>query len=80
MQNASTLSTTSGSRAAVTPITDEWRKKPSPAQVAGLDQYDRYSSSTVDSAAGQPQRVHDFLSDHTPITRAVHLARPRDYQ
>ncbi|MFH8491920.1 ATP/GTP-binding protein [Streptomyces longisporoflavus] len=72
IQNASTLSTTRGSRAAITPITDEWGDRPSPAQVAGLDQYDHYSSFTVDGRPVGPVLIHGphledvFAQQHRP--------------
>ncbi|MGW7067082.1 ATP/GTP-binding protein [Streptomyces sp. NPDC054855] len=58
VQNASTLSTTRGSRAAVSPITEEWGERPSPAQVASLDQYDHYSSFTIDGSLLGPVLIH----------------------
>lgn len=58
IQNASTLSTTRGSKAAVTPITDEWGERPSAAQVANLDQYDHYVSFTVDGRRVGPVLIH----------------------
>ncbi|MEV0521820.1 ATP/GTP-binding protein [Streptomyces sp. NPDC050439] len=58
VQNASTLSTTHGSRAAVTPLTEEWGERPSPAQVAALDQYDHYSSFTIDGRQVGPVLIH----------------------
>ncbi|MFE4758392.1 ATP/GTP-binding protein [Streptomyces mirabilis] len=47
VQNASTLSTTHGAKAAVTPITEEWGDRPSAAQVAGLDRFEHYATFTV---------------------------------
>ncbi|MET9122198.1 ATP/GTP-binding protein [Streptomyces sp. NPDC004528] len=47
VQNASTLSTSQGARAAVTPITEEWGDRPSPAHVANLDRFDHYATFTV---------------------------------
>ncbi|MEV6758407.1 ATP/GTP-binding protein [Streptomyces sp. NPDC051214] len=58
VQNASTLSTTRGSRAALTPITEEWDDKPNAAQVAALDQYDHYSTFTIDGRTIGPVRIH----------------------
>ncbi|WP_202120908.1 ATP/GTP-binding protein [Streptomyces sp. BA2] len=57
VQNASTLSTTRGSRAAVSPVTEEWGERPSAAQVAHLDQFDHYSSFTIDGRLVGPVLV-----------------------
>ncbi|MEU6680890.1 ATP/GTP-binding protein [Streptomyces sp. NPDC046925] len=72
IQNASTLSTTRGSKAAVTSITEEWGEKPSAAQVADLDQYDHYSSFTIDGRPVGPVLIHGphleevFAEQHRP--------------
>ncbi|MGW6317576.1 ATP/GTP-binding protein [Streptomyces sp. NPDC055099] len=58
VQNASTLSTTRGSKAAVSPVTEEWGERPSAAQVADLDQYDHYSSFTIDGRPVGPVLIH----------------------
>lgn len=58
VQNASTLSTTRGSKAAISPITEEWGEKPSAAQAASLDQYDHYSSFTVKGRLVGPVLIH----------------------
>ncbi|WP_409055058.1 ATP/GTP-binding protein [Streptomyces sp. SYP-A7185] len=58
VQNASTLSTTRGSRAAISPVIEEWGERPSAAQVAGLDQYDHYSSFTVQGRPIGPVLIH----------------------
>ncbi|NGO79522.1 ATP/GTP-binding protein [Streptomyces sp. YC504] len=48
LQNASSLSTTTGSRAAIAAITAEWGDSPSPERVVALDQFRHYASFTVD--------------------------------
>ncbi|MEW1568940.1 hypothetical protein AB0454_39030 [Streptomyces sp. NPDC093509] len=57
MQNASTLGTTRGFRAAVTPITDEWGGYPGPAHVATFPQYHHYASFTVRGQRIGPIRI-----------------------
>ncbi|MFG2422660.1 ATP/GTP-binding protein [Streptomyces sp. NPDC048448] len=57
VQNASTLATTRGSRAAVTPITEEWGGYPAPAHVAVLPQYHHYASFTVHGQRIGPIRI-----------------------
>jgi hypothetical protein len=47
MQNASTLSSTSGSQAAVGHVVDEWNGRVSPGEVIDLPKYHRYASFTV---------------------------------
>ncbi|WP_329468523.1 ATP/GTP-binding protein [Streptomyces sp. NBC_01431] len=63
LQNASTLSTTTGSRAAVSAITEEWGDRPSPAHVANLDRYDHYAQFTVDGRRIGPVLLHGPLLD-----------------
>ncbi|MEV2256513.1 ATP/GTP-binding protein [Streptomyces sp. NPDC050147] len=58
VQNASTLSTTRGSRSAISPITEEWGERPSTAQVTDLDQYDHYSSFTINGRPLGPVLIH----------------------
>jgi hypothetical protein len=58
IQNASTLSTTRGSKAAISPITEEWGEKPSAAQAASLDQYDHYSTFTINGHPTGPVLIH----------------------
>lgn len=58
VQNASTLSTTRGSRAAVSPVTEEWGERPSAAQVASLDQFEHYSSFTIGGSPVGPVLIH----------------------
>jgi hypothetical protein len=47
MQNASTLSSTSGSQAAVGHVVDEWNGRVSPGEVIDLPKFHRYASFTV---------------------------------
>ncbi|MFD9791344.1 ATP/GTP-binding protein [Streptomyces sp. NPDC059070] len=61
LQNASTLSTTAGSRAAVSVITEEWGNQPTPAQAASLDRYDHYAQFTVDGRSIGPALLHGPL-------------------
>ncbi|MFJ8313783.1 MULTISPECIES: ATP/GTP-binding protein [unclassified Streptomyces] len=63
LQNASSLSTTTGSRAAVSAITEEWGDRPSPAHVANLDRYDHYAQFTVDGRRIGPVLLHGPLLD-----------------
>ncbi|MFE9558443.1 ATP/GTP-binding protein [Streptomyces sp. NPDC006692] len=63
LQNASTLSTTTGSRAAVCAITEEWGDRPGPAHVANLDRYDHYAQFTVDGRRVGPVLLHGPLLD-----------------
>ncbi|MCT9093518.1 ATP/GTP-binding protein [Streptomyces sp. ASQP_92] len=58
LQNASTLSTTTGSKAAVTAITEEWGDQPSATHVANLDRYDHYAQFTVDGRRVGPVLLH----------------------
>ncbi|WP_199550177.1 ATP/GTP-binding protein [Streptomyces sp. N35] len=48
LQNASSLSTTTGSRSAIAAVTAEWGDTPSPDRVVALDQFRHYASFTVD--------------------------------
>ncbi|MGW8329871.1 hypothetical protein ACWGLE_18445 [Streptomyces sp. NPDC055897] len=57
LQNASTLSTT-GSRGAVSAITEEWGDQPSATHVAHLDRYDHYAQFTVGGRRVGPVLVH----------------------
>ncbi|GAA2418175.1 ATP/GTP-binding protein [Streptomyces mauvecolor] len=63
LQNASTLSTTTGSRAAVSAITEEWGDQPSATHVANLDRYDHYAQFTVDGRRVGPVLLHGPLLD-----------------
>ncbi|WP_425276833.1 ATP/GTP-binding protein [Streptomyces aquilus] len=56
-QNASTLSTTTGSTTAIAPITAEWGDTPSPTEVAALDRYQHYTSLTVNGRRIGPVRL-----------------------
>ncbi|MGW1193242.1 ATP/GTP-binding protein [Streptomyces sp. NPDC002559] len=57
VQNASTLASTAGSRAAVAPITAEWGDQPGPDVVASLDQFEHYMSLTVKGRRVGPVRI-----------------------
>ncbi|MEV0254715.1 ATP/GTP-binding protein [Streptomyces sp. NPDC050732] len=72
LQNASTLSTTKGSRAAVAPLTEEWGERPSAAEIAHLDQYDHYATFTVEGRRIGPVLIHGPHLDDV----FAHLARP----
>ncbi|MFC8349812.1 ATP/GTP-binding protein [Streptomyces sp. NPDC057280] len=56
-QNASTLSTTTGSTTAIAPITAEWGDTPNPAEVAALDRYEHYTSLTISGRRIGPVRL-----------------------
>ncbi|MFF4189073.1 ATP/GTP-binding protein [Streptomyces sp. NPDC001691] len=72
LQNASVLSTTTGSRAAVSVITEEWGDHPSATHVANLDRYDHYAQFTIDGRRTGPVLLHgpvleDVFADlHAP--------------
>lgn len=84
VQNASTLSTTRGSRAAISPVTEEWGERPSAAHIAGLDQYDHYSSFTVNGSPVGPVLIHGphldevFAEQYQPAQVAA-LERAADH-
>jgi hypothetical protein len=73
LQNASTLSTTSGSRAAVSHITEEWNGRVDPAEVIDLPRFHHYMSFTVGG-----KRVGPLLIRGASLEE-VHagLARPK---
>ncbi|MDG4859303.1 ATP/GTP-binding protein [Streptomyces sp. T-3] len=71
LQNASSLSTTTGSRSAIAAITAEWGDTPSPAQVVNLDQYRHYASFTVDG-----RRIGPLLLEG-PYLDDVFAGRPK---
>ncbi|MEV6048672.1 ATP/GTP-binding protein [Streptomyces xanthochromogenes] len=58
LQNASALSTTTGSRGAVSAITEEWGDQPSATHVANLDRYDHYAQFTVGGRRIGPVLLH----------------------
>ncbi|WP_406834846.1 ATP/GTP-binding protein [Streptomyces sp. AHU1] len=73
VQNASTLSTTRGARAAVSPITDEWGGYPEPSHVAGLPQFHHYASFTV-----RGQRIGPVLLEGPHLDEVfADLSRPQ---
>uniref|UniRef100_A0AAU1ICW9 ATP/GTP-binding protein n=1 Tax=Streptomyces sp. NBC_00180 TaxID=2903632 RepID=A0AAU1ICW9_9ACTN len=57
VQNASTLASTTGSQSALSPITAEWGKSPSPDVVAALDRFEHYMSMTVQGRRVGPVRI-----------------------
>ncbi|WP_409239749.1 ATP/GTP-binding protein [Streptomyces sp. PA5.6] len=72
LQNASTLSTTRGSRAAVAPVAEEWGERPSVTELAHLAQYDHYATFTVRGRRIGPVLIHGPHLDDV----FAHLARP----
>ncbi|MFD4630309.1 ATP/GTP-binding protein [Streptomyces sp. NPDC058284] len=72
LQNASTLSTTKGSRAAIAPLAEEWGERPSAAEIAHLNQYDHYATFTVEGRRIGPVLIHGPHLDDV----FAHLARP----
>ena len=72
LQNASILSTTSGSNAATKLITDEWNGEVDPAVVSELPKYHHYVSLTVDGKRIGPLKIqgpqvkHVFRKLSTP--------------
>ncbi|MEU5436437.1 ATP/GTP-binding protein [Streptomyces sp. NPDC020719] len=84
LQNASSLSTTTGSKAAVSAITEEWGDRPSAAHVANLDRYDHYAQFTVDGRRIGPLLLHGphldelFAGLHQPRHRVQALEAAAD--
>ncbi|MFC7308979.1 ATP/GTP-binding protein [Streptomyces monticola] len=72
LQNASSLSTTTGSRSAITPITSEWGDRPGPDEIVNLERFSHYASFTVDGRRIGPIQIEGpHLDDHL-----AHLAHP----
>ncbi|MET9083660.1 ATP/GTP-binding protein [Streptomyces sp. NPDC004237] len=64
LQNASTLATTAGSKAAIAPITAEWGDDPSPDRVATMARFEHYVSMTVRGRRIGPVRLRGPHLDH----------------
>ncbi|WP_415954401.1 ATP/GTP-binding protein [Streptomyces sp. KLOTTS4A1] len=76
LQNASSLSTTTGSRAAISAVTAEWGDNPSPDRVVALDQFHHYASFTVDG-----RRIGPLLLEGPHLDDDLkRWARPADRQ
>ncbi|GGY06576.1 hypothetical protein GCM10010358_69810 [Streptomyces minutiscleroticus] len=72
VQNASTLASTAGSTAAISPITAEWGDQPGADVVAALDRFEHYMSFTVQGRRIGPVKI---TGPHLDAVFA-HLARP----